>query len=269
MPALRDPVLVLALRGWMDAGESGALAAATLARQLEGGRVFARYDLRDVIDLSETRPRTFLDAAGMRRIEWPTVEIRAGRAGRDVIVCVGPEPSLAWPTFIRELVTLFTDLGVSTVVTMAGVPTVVSHRIPSALLVTASSRALAEEIGAIRNDYVGQIGVQSVLQFALAEAGIPGVGLWAQVPHYVAGNLAPPGARALLHRLNELTGVRVDLSVLDEEIDAYLAMIEGGLADRPDVEQLVQAIEGEVPEVVSGDDLAAEIERFLEGPEEQ
>jgi predicted ATP-grasp superfamily ATP-dependent carboligase len=268
MPALRDPVLVVALHGWVDAGESGMLAASWLSGQLAGGRVFARYDLRDVIDLSQTRPRTFLDA-DTRRIEWPVVEISAGHAGRDVIVCTGPEPSLRWPTFTRELASLFTDLGVSYVCTLAGVPAMVSHRIPTSVLVTTTDEALADEVGAVPHDYVGHTGAQNVVQFALAEAGVPGVGLWAQVPHYVAANPAPSGARALLVRLTELTEVEVDLGPLDEQVEAYTAAIEAGLSERPDVAGLVQAIEDEMPDVVSGDDLAAEVERFLREHREQ
>ena len=268
MPALRDPVLVLALSGWVDAGESGAQAAAWLSGQLEGGRVFARYDLRDVIDLSQTRPRTFLDG-DTRRIEWPAIAISAGHAGRDVIVCTGPEPSLRWPTFTHELATLFSDLGVSYVCTLAGVPAMVSHRIPTSVLVTTTSEAMAQEVGAVPHDYLGQTGAQNVIQFALAEAGVPGVGLWAQVPHYVAANPAPSGARALLERLIELTEVELDLGPLDEQVAAYTAAIEAGLSERPDVAGLVQAIEDEMPEEASGDDLAAEVERFLREHREQ
>jgi len=83
------------------------------------------------------------------------------------------------------------------------------------------------------------------------------------VPHYVAGNPSPPATRAVLVRLAELTGIECDLSELEEEVDGYVDKVEAGLADRPDVAELVRAIEAEHPEIPSGDDLVSEIEKFL------
>ena len=263
MPRLRRPVLVLAIVGWVDAGESGARAAAGLGTQLEGGRVFARYDLEELVDLQQTRPTvSFVEGSG-RRVAWPTLEFVAGRAGRDVVCCIGPEPSLRWPTVTRELVDLARNLGVELAVGLGGMPAAVSHRRPVPVLATATNAALAREGGAIRADYHGVTGLQTVLQVALGDAGIPALGLWAQVPHYVSATPSPPAVRALLDRLRDLAGVTLDLSSLDAQVDEYTARVEQGLSDRPDVAELVTAIEEQERGEASGDDLAAEIEQFL------
>jgi proteasome assembly chaperone (PAC2) family protein len=262
-PELRDPVLVTALRGWVDAGEAGELAAGMLAAQLDGARVFARYDLSDLVDLQQTRPTVSLEDGTTRRINWPVVEFTVGRADRDVVVLAGPEPSLRWPSFVAELVDAAQRLGVTQAFTLGGMPAVASHRLPVSVLATATSHSLAQVVGAIRADYSGPTGVQTVLQQVLGDAGIPVVGLWAQVPHYVSGNASPPAVRALLERVRELANVRVDLSDLDDEADSYAEKVEEGLADRPDVADLVRAIEAQSTQEVTGDDLAAEIERFL------
>jgi hypothetical protein len=65
--------------------------------------------------------------------------------------------------------------------------------------------------------------------------------------------------------------VSVDLAGLDGQIDSYLDQVETGLAERPDVAELVEQIEAAQPvetlgaaeDLPSGDDLAQEIERFL------
>ena len=69
--------------------------------------------------------------------------------------------------------------------------------------------------------------------------------------------------RALLERVRDLAGLRVDLSGLDEQTDEYAEKVEEGLAERPDVAELVREIESESAQEVSGDALAAEIERYL------
>jgi predicted ATP-grasp superfamily ATP-dependent carboligase len=263
VPRLRRPVLVLAIVGWVDAGEAGAGAAALLGAQLEGARTFARYALDDIVDLQQTRPTVSLVDGATRQIAWPTLEFVAGRAGRDVVCCVGPEPSLRWPAVTGELVTLAQQLDVELAVGLGGMPSVVSHRKPVPVLATATSADLARDAGAIRADYRGPTGLQTVLQCALGDVGIPALGLWAQVPHYVSATPSPPAVRALLDRLGELAEVEVDLAPLDGPIDEYAARVEQGLAERPDVAELVTAIEEQTVSPVDGDELAAEIERFL------
>jgi proteasome assembly chaperone (PAC2) family protein len=263
LPTLREPVLVLTLTGWVDAGEAGKLAAETLAAQLEGGRVFARYALDDIVDLQQTRPTVELVDGTTRRIDWPEITFTAGKAGRDVVVASGPEPSLRWPSFARDVVDLATRLDIARAFTLGGMPAVVSHRQPVSVLATATAHSLAQEVGAMRTDYAGPTGAQTVLQFELGRSGIPTVGLWAQVPHYVSGNPSPPAVRALLERLRDLAGLRVDVAELDVQVDVYREKVDEGLEERPDVAEHVRAIEAQSDDEVSGDAIVAEIERFL------
>ncbi len=263
VPRLRRPVLVLAIVGWVDAGEAGARAAGLLGAQLDGARAFATYPLEDLVDLQQTRPTVSLVDGTTRTITWPTLQLFAGRAGRDVVCCVGPEPSLRWPTVTRELVGLADRLGVELAVGLGGMPAVVSHRQAVPVLATATNPELAEEAGAMRADYHGPTGLQTVLQTALGDAGIPALGLWAQVPHYVSATPSPPAVRALLEKLHDVADLDIDLAPLDAQVDEYTTRVEAGLAERPDVAELVTAIEEQVDGEVSGDDLAAEIERFL------
>jgi predicted ATP-grasp superfamily ATP-dependent carboligase len=262
-PVLRTPVLVLVLTGWVDAGGAGASAAEALAEQLGAARVFARYDLSDLVDLQQTRPTVSLVAGETRQVSWPVIEFTAGRAGRDVVLCAGPEPSLRWPSITREIIGVAQRLGVERAFALGAMPAVVSHRRPTPVLATASSHSLATDAGALRTDYQGPTGLQTVVQVALGDAGIPSVGLWAQVPHYVSGNPSPPATRALLSRLRELSGVESDLDALDNLCESYAEKVEEGLVDRPDVAELVEAIESEHPPLPTADELASEIERFL------
>ena len=264
-PDLRDPVLVVALSGWVDAGLAGAGAAAVLSDQLDSAAAFGRVDLTDLADLQQTRPSVRLVDGATREIKWPAIDLVAGRAGRDVVLCHGPEPSLRWRAFSEELVQMSQRLGVGMMVGLGGMPTLVSHRRPVSVLTTATSRSLAQEVGAWRADYTGPTGAKTALQVALGDAGIPGLGLWAQVPHYVSATPSPPAISALLSRVRELAGVETDLAALDSQVDEYLRRVEEGLSERPDVAEMVRNIEasedsGEIP---SGDELASEIERFL------
>jgi proteasome assembly chaperone (PAC2) family protein len=264
-PELRAPVLVVAFTGWIDAGLAGAGSVAALVERLDGARRFARIDLEEIADLQQTRPTVRLADGVTREIEFPAVEFVAGRVGgRDVVVCTGPEPSIRWLEFTTTIVEAAERLGVEQALLLGGLPAAVSHRRPVKVMATATSHSLIQELGATRIDYTGPTGVQTVLQVALGEAEIPAIGLWAEVPHYVAANPSPPAIRALLERVRELAGMNLELGELDGQSDEYTARVEEGLAERPDVAEMVRELDvaGE-SELPTGDELASEIERFL------
>ena len=268
LPQLRDPILVVALTGWVDAGLAGSGSVAFLQEQLDAARAFGRIDLADLMDLQQTRPTVHLVDGVSREIDWPEITLSAGRLGRDLVLCSGPEPSLRWREVLGELVDVSLQLGVTEAFTVGGIPAMASHRRPISVLATGTDEALVERAGAWRQDYTGPTGAQSVLQVMLGDAGIPTLALWAQVPHYLSGGASPPAIRAVLDRLRDLADLAVDLDGLDDQSVAYVDRIEAGLTDRPDVVEVITAIEeGEEDvdetELPSGDELASEIERFL------
>jgi proteasome assembly chaperone (PAC2) family protein len=264
-PSLRDPVMLVALTGWVDGGLAGTGTLAAVAEALEAPKKFAALDLADLLDLQQTRPTVSLTDGVTRKVDWPSIDLVAGRAGRDVVIVAGPEPSIRWRDVTSSLVDVARRLDVQLAITLGGMPAPVSHRRPINVLATASSRSVAQELGALRADYFGPTGAQTVLQVALGEAGVRAAGLWAQVPHYIAATPSPPAIRAMLERLRDVTGLTVDLHALDEQSDEYLERVEEGLSERPDVADMVRQLEAqsESDEVVSGEELAREIERFL------
>lgn len=264
LPQLREPVLVGAMSGWVDAGFAGAGSAALLVEQLASGSPFAHLDLSDLVDLAASRPSVHLVDGATREIAWPRLEFVAGHLGADVVVVAGPEPSLRWSTVSDEIVELAQRLAVRRAFLLGGMPAATSHRWPVEVAATATRRSLAQELEPVREDYEGPTGFQTALQLALAEAGIDAVGLWAQVPGYLAGSASPPAIAATMRRLGELASIDVRLRTLDAQVDDYLERVEAGLTERPDVAEAVQAIEsGGGDRIPSGDELAREIERFL------
>jgi hypothetical protein len=267
-PALRDPVFVVFLHGWVDAGQVGATTVEELRSAMQHAQPFARLDLTDVCDLQQTRPLARFVEGGLRVITWPTIELVAGTAGRDLVVATGPESSLRWPLVARTLVDVAQRLGVREAVTVGGMPAMATHRRPVRVLATATSRSLAQEVEPLRPDYAGPTGLQTVVQHELGASGIPTVGLWAQVPQYVSGSPSPPAVRAVLRRLGELYRLDLDLAHLDAACEAYDARVEEGLRERPDVATIVDQLDRERVDA-PGDELVSEIEQFLRSRPDQ
>jgi len=260
-PQLRDPAMVVALSGWVDAGMAGAGAITALREQLDAADEFARIELVDHMDLQQTRPVAHWADDGTRVIDWPEITFVAGSLGRDVVIVSGPEPSLRWPTTTAAIVAAAQQLGVRDAYTLAGMPSLVSHRRPVAVLATASHHSLSQEIAPLRLAYAGATGLQTVVQRALGDADIRCAALWAQIPQYVSGSPSPPAVQALLRRLAEIARLELDLSPLDARVDAYRNRVDAGLATRPEVQEVVDRIDRE--QGATADDLVSEIELFL------
>jgi predicted ATP-grasp superfamily ATP-dependent carboligase len=111
-------------------------------------------------------------------------------------------------------------------------------------------------------------GMQSVLEERLHRAGIPAMGLWARVPPYLAGGGHPPAALELVRTLGRLAGVAVDTTELEAASKEHLEQVEQAIRERPQIAEFVDQIRGMVQEgaeqrLPSGDEIAAELERFL------
>lgn len=275
-PNLTDPVLVYAFRGWIDAGIAGGGTADALIEQMDGAERFGTIDLTDLLDLQQVRPTVRLVDGGMREIEWPEVELWSGRLGRDLVVVRGPEPSIRWPTFAATIVEIANRVRAADAVALGGMPALTTHRRPVNVLATSATRSLAQELGAVRDDYAGATGLNTVVQHALGVAGVRSAALWAQVPQYVAGSQSPPAVRSLLARLAELYRITPELGAIDRRAAAYRERVEEGLVERPDVRSIVDQLDHQLDdaavamdveplptELPSGEELAHEIEQFL------
>ena len=268
-PRLRRPVLVVAFEGWNDAGEAATTAARYL-RDRWGARPFATVDPEEFYDFTETRPQVQLAEGLARKIVWPSNELSAARLPsepHDVVVLIGTEPQLRWRTFSAALVAVAVELGVEMVVSLGALLADVAHTRPVKVTGTAASQELVSRLGLQRSRYEGPTGIVGVLQDALGKAGIPAASLWAAVPHYVAGTPSPKAALALVDRAARLIEVPVvtsDLSQLAIDYERQVTeVVEADEDVAAYVSRLEEASETDPLELASGEELAAELQRFL------
>jgi hypothetical protein len=85
---LRDPVLVIALRGWFDVAgvATGALEWCIQERSVT---VVASIDPDPFFDFTQERPETFIDEDGDRHIRWPENDflvVRFPEGSRDLVL---------------------------------------------------------------------------------------------------------------------------------------------------------------------------------------
>jgi proteasome assembly chaperone (PAC2) family protein len=273
-PALRQPVLVVAFRGWNDGGQGATLAGGYLAR-LWGATRFADIDPEGFLDFQATRPHVSLDEGLTRRIEWPENTFYRGSimgSERDVVLLLGVEPNFRWRAFTDLVVGLAQDLGVDLVVTLGALLADVPHTRAAPVTGAATDPSLVEELGLQHSRYEGPTGIVGVLHDACKRSGMPSVSLWSAVPHYVSLAPSPRAARALCERLGDLLGVQVDVRELAEAEEAYAEQVSEAVASDPETAAYVEELERRADtvddltdsdELPSGDSIAAELTRFL------
>jgi len=273
-PRLRGPLLLAAFDGWNDAGEAATTALDAIGDAL-AAETFAVIDPEEFYDFQATRPTVRL-VDGHRRVEWPAIELRAAHlpaADHDLIVVRGQEPNLRWRTFATEVVELASSLGVEMLVTVGALLADVPHTRPVQVVSSAGDRDLAERLGLNVSRYEGPTGILGVLGDLATSEGIPTVGLWAALPHYL--NLAPNpwGAMALIEELRRLLPMAVDTSALADQTEAFDAAVAELVEENPELAGYIQRLEADSEEDdeegspgladVPPEELVAEVERYL------
>ncbi|HTZ10612.1 MAG TPA: PAC2 family protein [Acidimicrobiales bacterium] len=273
---LETPVLVVALEGWVDAG-LGADGAISSLLSAEPTELLATFDGEVLIDQRARRPVVHISHGVNEGLTWPVIQVRAGHdmAGADLCFLVGPEPDFRWPSFVSAVLALAGELGVRLVVGLGAFPAPAPHTRPVRLAATAplASADLVAQVGVVQGELDVPSGVWGALEIAFGEAGIPAVGLWARVPHYVAGMAFPAASAALLDGLAAVGDLALDAAALHAAGDASLRQVDELIAKSDEhtamvrqLERSVDAAEGtplDVGHLPTGEELAAELERYL------
>lgn len=261
---LVDPVVVAAFDGWVDAGSAATAAAKRLAGR---SRLVVEFDGDQLFDYRARRPTLEIQDGKPERLTWPTLSIRRRRVGeRDVLVLSGAEPDFKWRRFAADLVEIAKRLEVREWISLGAIPAAVPHTRPVPILGTASRPGLLR--GDVQPGPAGLLRVPaaciSVVDIAVSRAGIPAVGYFAQIPHYVSGEY-PAAAVELLRAVGRHLDREPSLGDLPEDALTLRTRLDTAAALDETTRSYVQRLEGMVDEsrLPAGDDLIADIERFL------
>lgn len=262
-PLLDDPVMISALAGWVDAAAVGTSAIAHLA---DDATTVATFDPDALFDYRSQRPILDIVDGVMTRAVWPEVVLKhAVVGGRDLLLLMGLEPDLAWNSFASTVGDLAERFGISQLITLGSVPGPVPHTLPPPVMTTASDPELLMDE---RRPAEGLLRVPaaavSMVDMHVSKRGIPTVGFFVQVPHYVSAPY-PSGVLALLQRFARHLELHLPLGSFEEEARVHTQQLDEVVANQPEAQEHVRRLEAMNAEqqMISGEDLASEIERYL------
>jgi proteasome assembly chaperone (PAC2) family protein len=281
-PDLHEPVLLVNLQGFIDAGAAGAATMAAVDASTNAS-LLVTFDPDLFIDHRDRRPIMQLREGVNTNIVWPEIVLKHGRDrnGSDVLLLTGSEPDINWHRFIETVVGLAGGYGVRMMIGLGAYPAPSPHTRPARLSVSAATAELAGRLGYQRDSLDAPAGVMSGLELAMHAVGIPALSLWAQVPHYVSNSPYPAAVASLLDGLHNVAGILTDGDAIRDEAREHTERLDQLVAANLEHLAMVRQLEtvwdqstAEAPApppvpldangpLPSGDELAAELERFL------
>jgi hypothetical protein len=267
-----QPALLHLLDGYIDAGAVTHTTSHYLLEVCEH-EVLVEFDHDQLHDYRSRRPQMVFDTNHwVSMTDYSLVVHRLlDNNGKPFLMLSGPEPDTQWNRAAAAVLGIAERLGVSRMLTVAGVPMAVPHTRPT--LVTAHSTDPATVSGnPMWIDRVQLPGSFShVLEFRAGQAGILGQGFVAHVPHYLAQASFPQATEAVLRRIADAAGLALPMAELAERNAANLATIESETAEDADFPAVVQALEEQydrlsssgAASVPSAEEIGAAVEQFL------
>jgi PAC2 family protein len=258
------PILVAAFDSWIDAGSASSMAAGLLA---DGGETVVEFDGDLLLDYRSRRPTLEIVNGRLSELTWPSLTIQRRRIdGRDLLVLTGAEPDFRWREFATAVVEVARQLNVALWISIGAIPAAVPHTRSTYVLGSTSQPGLL--LGDVLPGPAGTLRVPSaaisVLEHAIGQAGIPAIGYYAQVPHYISGPY-PAAAVELVRAVGRHLETEIPMASLSDDANELRSRLDAAAALEETTRTYVQRLEAMVDEerLPSGEDLITEIEKFL------
>ena len=289
IPELTDPVLLYHFEGFVDAGATGRLAMAHLLAKLDN-RVIVTFDHDRLLDYRSRRPIMIFDTDRWTDFDTPRLAIHLVHdlEGRPFLVMTGPEPDREWEAFVGAVRALVDRFGVSRLVTAHGIPMAVPHTRPLGLTPHGTKPESLQSLTGYGGSPFGRVqvpgSVAALIEYRLGADGHDAVGLAVHVPHYLAQAEYPQAAVTALDAISLCTGLIFPMDELravaartTAEIQEQIQASEELATAIKGLEQQYDAFTGGVQQnnlmenirVPTGEELAAQFERFLAEREER
>lgn len=280
--------LVHAFGGFVDAG-SGVRQAAAHIRATQDHTVVATFDVDELLDFRARRPRMTFSSDHFSSVEIPTITVSrvADEAGRDFLLLDGPEPDYQWNRFLAAVDAIVDAFEVTNAVGLSAIPWPAPHTRPIGVTVHGNDSKLVSGRSAVLGEIEVPGHMGALVEYHLGQRGLSSIGVTAQVPHYLVQFEYPRSSMVLIEGLMDVTGLRLSSTGLEpsaeradgdvsdqlsgnEEFAAVVATLEAQydqmLEARSALTKPSSAPQGMVP---SGDEIAAQVEEFLAGLDEQ
>lgn len=274
------PVLLHAVRGFVDAGQAGQVAAEHLLSAGTGERLVT-FDVDQLVDYRSRRPVMTFDGDTWTDYAAPelVVDVLEDAAGVPFLLLHGLEPDTQWERWASAVRQVVERFDVPLVVGVHGIPMGVPHTRPASV----TAHATRADLVADHQSFFGTVQVpasaSALLELRLGEQGHDALGFAVHVPHYLAQSAYPSAAVTALRQVERATGLDLAVAALEPAAQDAMREVERQVAQAPEVASVVEALEeqydaftrsigrtsllAQATDLPTAEEIGAELERFL------
>lgn len=282
------PTMLHMVRGFVDAGNAGQLAAEHLGARLESARLVT-FDVDALLDYRARRPAMTFDSSAWVDYAEPelAIDMMTDTEGVPFLLLHGAEPDVQWERWVAAVRQVVERFEVPLLVGVNGIPMGVPHTRP----IGVTAHGTRPELVSDHTSWFGTVQVPasagSLLEYRLGRWGHDATGFAVHVPHYLAQSPFPQASLTALEQTERVTGLALASGGLADAAQEAMAEVERQVGESEEVAAVVAALEeqydafaraagrssllAEPGELPTAEELGAEFERFLaqqrpEGP---
>jgi len=239
-----EPTLLHVVKGFVDAGNAGQVAAEHLTERFATQRLVT-FEVDELLDYRSRRPMMTFDASRWSDYEEPQLVVDVVRDAENVpfLLLHGTEPDVRWEGWVSAMREIVERFAVPLTVGLHGIPMGVPHT--RALGVTA--HGTRTELVADHLSWFGTVQVpasaSALLEYRLGRWGHDAMGFAVHVPHYLAQASYPRAALVALEQVERSTGLALQAAALEGAALAATRLVEQQVEESPEVAAVVQALE--------------------------
>jgi predicted ATP-grasp superfamily ATP-dependent carboligase len=272
------PVLLYAFDGFVDSGIAAGLAIGDLVNQSESERLVT-FNTDALIDYRSRRPPMTFSAEGWSDYHQPRlgIDLVHDADGSPFLLMYGPEPDSRWEAFAEAIIEVVETFDVRLAVGLHGMPSAAPHTREWKVTGPGNAGELIKQVAGKSDAKLQMPGsAMALTEFKLREVGREAQTFVVHVPHYLTQMPSPIATTKLMKEVGVATGLSFDLSRLEKGADVQREQIDRQISEQPELAEAIKKMEeewdrlptvfsGELPAqaLPSGDELAAEFERFL------
>jgi hypothetical protein len=98
------------------------------------------------------------------------------------------------------------------------------------------------ELDLLPSRYQGPTGIIGILGDAFRRSGVPHVSLWATLPHYLSATPNPRGSLALVLKLTQWLGLRVDTGPLERAAADFQNKVNEAVNNDPNLSAFIREL---------------------------
>lgn len=272
-------VLMHSLRGFIDAGRAGSLVSEHILDSSDPVRI-ASFDIDSLLDYRSRRPEMTFSINQWTDYDEPHLDLDmvTDAEGRPFLFLHGFEPDIRWERYIDAVRQMVDRLKVELVLGTYGIPMAAPHTRPLTATVHGTRQDLLPDAPSIFGTVTVPASAQNLMEYRFGQWGITAINVAVHVPHYLAQSAFPQAAQKAMEAVEDISGLVLDASGLDDDAERATQEITRQTADSDEVQALVTSLEEQYDAFLeqrdsgipldaplpSADEIGAEFERFLE-----